>query len=221
MKNTFRFSIKGFHLVVSKSDAEGENGLKDLNLVPKSYFQKKKKKKKIVFYSIFSMVIVATVVVVALIPILKIRDLKSRVTSMALRAKEISGYLETEAEFSTLKSLYLQRENEATRLLGDDLDVLRTIEKLESYLADKIFIQSLSISKGKGGQAEISIRGIASSEEEIATFYDYVHKDEFFGDIFISTVSSMQTEGQKDSGQNKVSNSSYAFDAVIHLTSGK
>ena len=200
--------------------------MKDLNLVPKSYFHKRKKRRKIVFCSIFSVIVVGILLVITLIPIFKLRDLKSRLTDMDLRSKEIRGYLDTEAEFNTLKSLYLQRENEATRLLGSNLDVLKIIEKLEGYLPDKIFIQSMSVNKVQTGQAEVSIRGIANSEEEIAAFYSYVSNDEFFSGINISTVNNMQTTGQKSSEKvsgvkQKESNSYYAFDAVIYLTSGK
>lgn len=200
--------------------------MKDLNLVPKSYFHKRKKRKKIVFYSIFSVVVVVILAVVALIPIFMIQDLKSRLINIDLRTKEIGAYLDVEAEFNTLKDLYLQRENEATRLLGSDLDVLKIIEKLESYLPDKIFIQSMNVSKVQSGQAEVSIRGIANSEEEIAAFYNYVSSDGFFSGISIGAVNNMQTAGQKSSEkvsgvEQKEIDSSYAFDAVIYLTSGK
>ena len=208
------------------SDTEGEKLLKDLNLVPKSYFQKRRKRKKIVFYSIFCMVAVAILSVVALLPVLKIRDLKNRLMVIEMRNKEIRGYLDTEAEFNTIKSLYLQRENEAIRLLASDLDVLKIIEKLESYLPDKVFIQNMSIGKVQSGQAEVSIRGIAYSEEEIAAFYNYIYSDGFFSGIKIGAVNNLQTAGQKSSenvtkAEQKESNSYYAFDAVIYLTSGK
>ncbi len=172
------------------------------------------------------MVVVVILAVVALVPIFMIRDLKNRLINIDLRTKEITGYLDVEAEFNTLKNLYLQRENEAIRLLGSDLDVLKIIEKLESYLPDKLFIQSMSVSKVQSGQAELSIRGIANSEEEIAAFYNYVSNDGFFSGITIGAVNKMQTAGQKSSEkvsgvEQKESNSSYAFDAVIYLTSGK
>lgn len=211
---------------IPKSDTEGEKLLKDLNLVPKSYFHKRKKRKKIVFYSIFSVVVVVILAVVALVPIFMIRDLKSRLAFIELRNREISGYLDVEAEFNIVKSLYLQRQNEAIRLLGSDLDVLKIIEKLESYLPDKIFIQSMNVSKVQSGQAEVTIRGIANSEEEIAAFYRHVSRDGFFSGITIGAINNMQTAGQKSSkkvtgDEQKESNSYYAFDAVIYLTSGK
>ena len=172
------------------------------------------------------MVVVVILAVVALVPIFMIRDLKYRLINIDLRTKEITGYLDVEAEFNTLRNLYLQRENEAIRLLGSDLDVLNIIEKLESYLPDKIFIQSMSVSKVQSGQTEVSIRGIANSEEEIAAFYYYVSNDGYFSGISIGALNNMQTAGQKStekvSGiEQKESNLSYAFDAVIYLTSGK
>jgi Tfp pilus assembly protein PilN len=208
------------------SDTEGEKLLKDLNLVPKSYFNKRRKRRKIVFYSIFSVIVIVILVVITLIPLLKVRDLKSKLADLELKSKEIRGYLDVEEEFNTLKSLYLQRENEAVRLLGSNLDVLNIIEKLESYLPDKIFIQNMNVNKVQSGRAEISIRGIAKSEEEIAAFYNYVSNDKFFSSMYISAINNMQTSGQKssekDSGvEKKEGNSYYAFDAVIYLTSGK
>jgi|GEM_PF-2522723 len=205
---------------------EGEDLLKDLNLVPKSYFQKRRKRKRIAFYSVFSVVIIVAISVVALIPVLKIRDLKSRANSFDLRAKEVSGYLEIESEFNTLKSLYLQRENEAKSLLGSDFDVLNTIEKLESYLPEKMFIQSINFSNGQNGQAEISLQGIAGSEKEIATFYEYVSSDEIFSYIIIHTVNNLQNGSQESIEQSlneeeSEIDSSYVFDAVIYLTPGK
>lgn len=201
--------------------------MKDLNLVPKSYFQKRRQRKKIIFYCLFSAVIAVAIAVIMLMPVLKIQNLRSRLASLDLRAKETSMYIETENEFNAVKSIYLQRENEAKRLAKSGLDMLTIIEKLESYLPDRIFIQNISVGKGKSDQVDISIRGIAGSEEEIATFYDYVSKDGYFNSIRIGAVSNLQTSGQKNSNKSnsgseqKESNSSYGFDAVINLTTGK
>ncbi len=180
-----------------------------------------------VFYGLFSVVIVAAIIVIVAIPVLKIQSLKSRLAFLDLSEKEASKYIETENEFNVVRNMYLQRENEAKRLSKSGVDMLKIIEKLESYLPDRIFIQSMVANKAGDGQVEITIRGIAESEEEIATFSDYISKDEYFSGINIGSVSNMYTAGSKK-GDNELKNdgqkdskSSYSFDAIIYLTAGK
>lgn len=199
--------------------------MKDLNLVPKSYILKRKKRKTMVFYSFFSLVIVAAIAVIVLMPVLKIQSLKSRVVFLELNAKEISKYTSIEREFNVLKNMYLQRENEAKRLSYSGIDLLTIIEKLESYLPERIFIQSIVANN----QSEITIRGIAAAEEEIATFSEYISKDEYFSSIKIKSLNSKHTtnDGKENNKENYVSNGQegsntlYSFDAVIYLTAGK
>lgn len=202
--------------------------MKDINLVPKSYFLKRKKRKKIVFYSIFSVVVAVVLALVALLPIFQIQSLKNRLTYFDLKAKETNGYIQTENEFNAFKSLYMQRENEANRLSKSGVDMLKIIEKLESYMPDKIFIKSMLVSIGENGKAEITIRGNAASEKEIASFGDHISKDGYFSSINIRTVTSIKTsrvekDNSKSQNNNKdhiESNSSYSFDAVIFFSSG-
>lgn len=182
-----------------------------------------------VFYSFFGLFFAAAIVVIVLMPVLKIQGLKSRMTSLELNAKEISKYITTEKEFEVLENMYLQRENEANRLSNSGIDLLKIIEKLESYLPEKIFIQSMVANKGGNNQIEISIRGIAGSEEEIATFSDYISKDNYFNSIKIRSLNTKYTADSEkddikekyDSEGQKESNEFYSFDAVIFLTAGK
>lgn len=202
--------------------------MKDINLVPKSYILKKKRHKMIIFYSIFSVVVAVALTFVILLPIFKIQSLKSTLTYYELKAKEASKYIETKNEFDMFKSIYLKRENEANRLSKSGVDMLKIIERLESYLPDKIFIQNLLVSTGENGKAEITIKGNAFSEKEIASFSDQISKDGYFSGINIRNVTRLQTaRGEKDNSNSqnsskdqKESNSSYSFDAVIFLSSG-
>jgi len=203
--------------------------LKDLNLVPKSYILKKKKRKAMVFYSIFSVAIVAAVIVIVLMPVFKIQSLKSRMAFLDLNEKEVSKYISVEREFNVLKNMYLQRENEAKRLLVSGIDLLEIIEKLEGHLPERIFLKSLVAQKGGNNQIEITIRGIADSEEEIATFSRYISEDDYFSSIKIKSISSKFTAdgGKNDKKENHAGNEQkeneahYSFDAVIYLTAGK
>ena len=182
----------------------------------------------IVFCSIFSVVAAVALTFVILLPIFKIQSLKSRMNYYDLKAREASRYIETQKEFNTFKSIYMQRENEANRLSKSDVDMLKIIERLESYLPDKIFIQNMLVNTGENGKAEITIRGNAVSEKEIASFNDHISKDGYFSGINIRTVTRLQTSGgekdnsksQNGSKDQKGSNSSYSFDAVIFLSSG-
>lgn len=203
--------------------------MKDINLVPKSYLQKKKKKKMMVFYSFFGLVAIAVITVIVLIPVLKIQSLESKMASLELNEKELSKYRTTEREFEVLKNMYLQRESEANRLSDSGIDLLKIIEKLESYLTERIFIESIVANKGGNNQIEVSIRGIAGSEEEIASFSNYISKDDYFNSIKIRTLNAKYTQdSNKEDNKDKSSVDSqnerskfYSFDAVIYLTAGK
>lgn len=191
--------------------------MKDLNLVPKSYLKKRKKQKKIVVYFFFIVVIAMVMTVVVSMPFLRLKNLKNELTIYEKNMVELMGYIKIEEEFNVVKGMYTQRENEASKLLNSDVDVVEVIKRLEACLPEKMFVQHMGITRGQGGMLEMTIRASAGSEDEIATFYDYVSNDELFSGINISVVNSLQTT-QLQTTDTQHKGSVYTFEALIYLT---
>lgn len=203
--------------------------MKDLNLVPKSYILQKKKRTKRLYYGLLGVIIVIFFAVFITIPVLIKHNLQKRLEVLEMYIKETNRYIEIEEQLLVLKILCGQREDEAKRLSKLGMDIVTVMERVEKCAPEKLFILSFNVSSNQNGSVEISLNGISESEDEIATFANYLRKDGYFSNVDIKAVNKVLTLdsakgteiSQNVGSSNKEHGKSYNFDIKLNLEAGK
>ncbi len=161
--------------------------LKDLNLVPKSYYLRKKRIKKRIYFSLLGVLLVAGFTYLVVSPILIKNSLNKRLEILDTTMKEVNSILELERQFNTVKSLVVKREDMAKTLSGQGIDVLTIIDKIESYMPQKMYVVSFKASQ-EATNPEISLIGTSASEDEIVAFVNYLRNDSYISSVDILSI---------------------------------
>lgn len=162
--------------------------MKDLNLVPKSYYAKKKEKKRKLYYIIFGVIFVLCFGYFAISPLVTKNSLNQKLGELDSKGREINAYNETIVQFNTIKEMVNQRETEAVGLASKGIDVLTIIEKIEANMPDKMFVLNFIALAGKSNDAEIMLKGSSVSEDDIAAFVSRIRDEGYFSGVDIISV---------------------------------
>lgn len=162
--------------------------MKDLNLIPKSYIEAKRKKLKKI-YSTFAIVGIFLLLALMVVFPLAIRlKLQFQRDGLDREIKKTSNYLSIESQINAINDLYKQREDEGNKLRSYGLDSRTIFDGIEKALPEKLFITSFSASDAKSSEVQVTLEGVAISDDEIATFVNYMRQNSLFENVVISSV---------------------------------
>lgn len=189
----------------------GENlkDLKDLNLVPKSYYQKKKdKKKKIIKRFLIYLGIIAFAGAFAF-PFVIENNLNKEVMKLRTQQHDTSGASGMRIQLNEINRLVKDRETEAGKInnvvVGFKLSTI--IEKIEVSKPEKLFLVNTSYTADIIDEKSISLSGIALGEYDISKFIINLKKSNLFKNITLK-------------GLTKLDNGSCSYTIIAQIAGG-
>lgn len=172
--------------------------MKDLNLIPRSYFIEKKNKIKKAYLSILILCIGFIAVAVYIAPTVYEYNLKSDKDSLILQVSETNNYVTLEKQFNHLKQAIEAREQEETLLSQKQLNLLGIVNAVEFASPEKLFIQKFDTSGEDEADVKVSLKGVAENEETIASFIRNLMDDAYFKEVGLASV----VKGQGNNGSS-------------------
>ncbi|HEY5583136.1 MAG TPA: PilN domain-containing protein [Ruminiclostridium sp.] len=162
--------------------------MKDLNLIPKSYFIEKTNKIRKAYLSILILCIGFIAAVTYIAPTVYEYNLKSEKKSLEQQVLQTNNFVVLENEFNSLKQAIDTREQESKLLSQKKMDVLGMVNAIEFALPDKLFIQKFDTNGENEAATKISLNGFAENEETIASFIRNLTDDGYFNEVVLSSV---------------------------------
>ncbi|MBP5427642.1 MAG: hypothetical protein J6Y29_07160 [Clostridiales bacterium] len=151
--------------------------MKDFNFLPKGYVEELRLKnsdkwlKKIVIpYA----VVMTLMVSVPMIINIKLSMDKKKVQS------EVSNenyYKKKSEQYKILQKIYQQREEQANMLDNYGIDPTDVVKDLQEVMPDNMYIEYLRFNKAKGNVWNLSMKCVAKTQEDAATFLEVLRKD--------------------------------------------
>lgn len=167
--------------------------MKDLNLIPKSYFTEKKNKIKKAYLSILILCIGFIAVVSYIAPTVYEYNLRSEKNSLEQQVSETNNFVVLENELNSLKQAIETREQESKLLSQKQLNVLGIVNAIEFASPDKLFIQKFETNGEDESDVKVSLKGTAENEETIASFIRNLMDDGYFNEVILSSVLNEQS----------------------------
>jgi len=194
--------------------------LKDINLLPKYYILEKQNKAK--RYKITMTLIIALTLLSASIayPLLVKYSLILQRDTILTQIKVSNNYVEAEKQFSLIKGLYNNRMETGDSLRQKGINLLVIFDKLEKALPENFYIVSIALSESENAAVKITLEGISSSSEGVATFVKNIRSDEYFGNVSLSSLLKSGSFNAANDSQSP-SNVQYAFNMNIMLEGKK
>jgi len=152
--------------------------MKDFNFLPKGYREdlRKRKSSRVIKKVVIPYSVVMVLMIVAPIGInFKLKRDKKTIQS------EVSNeayYRDKNDQYNILKSIYKQREEQVKNLENYGIDPTNVIEDLQEVMPDNVYIQYLNMNEIQKGTFTISMRCVAKTREDAATFVEVLRKDE-------------------------------------------
>ncbi len=176
--------------------------MKDLNLIPKSYILAKRRKVKRARTIITAAICIIIVAVCVIIPLFLKHNLQKQLNAANLKVEETSGYKISQQRLDNIKQKYSERETIANGLAKYGLSAVTLLEKIEKGVTEKLFITNLDVGGEGGDKVQVSLVGIAATEDDIASFVLHLREDKYYSDIFISSIK--KTGVQNSSSSNAI-----------------
>jgi Tfp pilus assembly protein PilN len=164
--------------------------LKDLNLIPKSYYLEYTKKKKRLYITAGITIFAGFMVLAVALPLFWRYNLKMQRDSYENMVKQTMSYVETEKQLGLLRKMYEDRQGEADRMLGRMEDMSAVFEAVEAAVPEKVFFLIMNVKTEDAEGMTVLLNGISPTMDGIATFADKIRKDGFFDDVAIDNISS-------------------------------
>ncbi|HHV60710.1 MAG TPA: PilN domain-containing protein [Clostridiaceae bacterium] len=194
--------------------------MKDINLLPKYYLQERQNKAK--RYKITLIAVIGLTLLFASIayPLLVKYSLALRSETILTQIKASSNYIEVQNQFNLIKELYQQRMETGNKLRKNGIEFLLVMDKLEKAMPENMTIVSMSSTQGENSSIRISLNGIASSQESVATFIRNLRTDGYFDDVVLH---SLLKSGEEIIGSQTGSPSDvkYGFNMSILIEGGE
>jgi len=171
--------------------------LKDLNLIPKSYFFEKKNRIKKAYLSILIICIGFVAAALYIAPTVYEYNLKSEKDLIEQRVLETSNYVTLNNEFNSLKQAIEAREQEGKLLSQKQLNLLGIMNAIEFASPEKLFIQTFNTSGEDESDVKVSLKGVSEKEETIASFIRNLIDDDYFKEVVLSSVVSDQANNER------------------------
>ncbi|KNY26706.1 Fimbrial assembly family protein [Pseudobacteroides cellulosolvens ATCC 35603 = DSM 2933] len=174
--------------IEERLDKKVGRGLKDLNLIPKSYYQnkKKKEKKKLIFLSVFLLSFV--VIVSVAYPVYTKMRLNAQLNDLKKKVEDTARYKINQDKLAEANLKFFNLKTESEKLSKYSFSSINVIERIAQFMPKKLFITDFSIGNRNDGNVNIALKGNCASEEDIVTFLYSLRKDKFFDNIYISTI---------------------------------
>lgn len=162
--------------------------MKDLNLIPKSFITEKKNKVKKAYLSVLILCVGFAAVLSYIAPTVYEYNLTNRKESLEQQVNQTNNYVEMENEFNSLKNAVEVREKEGKLLDQKKLDALGLINAIEFAVPEKLFIQNASVTGEAETDLKVSLKGVASGDNEIASFIRNLMDDGYFKTVTLISV---------------------------------
>ncbi|MCR4434246.1 MAG: PilN domain-containing protein [Clostridiales bacterium] len=162
--------------------------MKDLNLIPKSYILEKKKAAKRVYMAVGAAAACVLLLVMIGGPLGLKYSLKAQRDSLEAKIMATDNYVAMENQFNRINNMYKMREEEGKKLSRYGIDVPAIIDSIEKATPEKLFFTNLSVRTDNNGSVLVTLTGISSSMEDIASFVNKIRTDGCFGSVTIGAV---------------------------------
>jgi len=162
--------------------------VKDINLIPKSYYLKKEKRGKriIIGVSVFFISIVATFAIC--VPLYVKAQLQKEMNTLVDEVMKTTGYKANQDNLEQIKMIFNEREQNAKELNKNTFSALEILAQIEKSMPAKLFITDISLANESDGNVSIILSGNCATQEDIASFLYYLRKNKYFKDIYISSI---------------------------------
>ncbi|MDP4180211.1 MAG: PilN domain-containing protein [Bacillota bacterium] len=168
--------------------------MKDLNLIPKSYYLKKRKNEKRRIKILTAFLLSIVVVSVIIFPMYYKLNLQKQIDRIQNEVEETTGYKINQQKLDDINQKLAILEKEADKLSKNTFSSIKLIDKIRDSIPKKLFITDLSITNKNDGTVVINLVGNSSTEDDIVAFLYHLRKDDFFDNIYISSIQKIQTE---------------------------
>ncbi|HEY9061237.1 MAG TPA: PilN domain-containing protein [Pseudobacteroides sp.] len=167
--------------------------MKDLNLIPKSYYlnKRKKEKKKLIFLSAF--LLGFAIIAAVAYPVYTKLKLKAQLEDIQKGVETTTGYKVNQDKLADANMRFLNLKTESEKLSMYSFSSIKVIEKIRQSMPKKLFISDFSITNKNDGNVNILLIGNSASEDDIVSFLYSLRKDNFFDNIYISSIQKTQT----------------------------
>ena len=201
--------------------------MKDLNLVPKSYYINIKRKQRRLYYILFGLIYLALIAFLTVTPVLTKKNLIEKLNLLEDNANEATLKMQRKVQFEYIKELVDMRELEAVRLSHHGVNLLTILEKIELNMPERMVVLNFKTSNTTENDVEIMLTGSAASENDIAAFISRLRKEGYFSGadiVSVSKVSVNSSENKKESDTIKEGLSTKFncfFDIKVYIKAGK
>lgn len=168
--------------------------MKDINLIPRSYYLKKEKRGKriIIGVSVFFISIVATFAIG--VPLYVKAQLQNEVNTLVNDVMKTTGYKANQENLDRIKMTFNEREQNAKALNKNTFSALELLAQIEKAMPAKLFITNFSLANEGDGNVSLILSGNCATQEDIASFLYYLRKNKFFKDIYISAINKNESD---------------------------
>jgi hypothetical protein len=167
--------------------------LKDLNLIPKSYYiyKKKKERKKLIFLSAF--LLSSAIILSVVFPLYTRLKLKAQLEDIQKKVEITTNFKVNQDRLTDANMKFSNLSKESERLSKYSFSSIKVIEKIRQSMPKKLFISDMSIANRNNGNVDILLMGSCASEDDIVSFLYTLRKDNFFDKIYISSIQKTET----------------------------
>jgi hypothetical protein len=165
--------------------------LKDLNLIPQSYILVKRKATMKLYTTLAYAGVFIVIAAMIVLPIGVRVTLQWKMSKLEQQVNETSNYMQTEKQFSFIEDLYNQRLKEGNSIGKSGVNIKKVIGAIEMSSPERLYIKDFSTADSLNGTVEISLNGVAASEDEVASFVQYLRDSKCFNKVIITSVRKM------------------------------
>ncbi|MEN8907076.1 MAG: PilN domain-containing protein [Clostridiales bacterium] len=191
--------------------------MKDINLIPKSYFDAKKKKKRKVYISIGIFMFCIVFILAFVIPIVKQKTYETHLKKITEKAEKTSGYIDKTNVLDEFHQIYNDRKDVASKIFTFNNNEIKLFKNIEDSRPENVFIMSYKMSGESKEERILILNCISDNEEEVITFIANLRENEFFNKISISSLNKMAKSNNKDESENETNGFSDKFTSTIEL----
>lgn len=169
--------------------------MKDFNFLPKNYRENLKKRRA---DAVLKKIIIPYSLVMALMIFVPIGiNVKLKYDKKNIQ-KEVSNeayYKQKSDQYKILQNIYLQREEQVKKLENYGIDPTNVIEDLQKVMPDNMYIEYLNMSEMQKGTFVLSMRCVAKTKEDAATFLEVLRKNPQYYNANVTSFEEIEGKG--------------------------
>jgi hypothetical protein len=191
--------------------------MKDINLIPKSYFNEKKKKKKKIYIINIVVISILLVSLAFVIPLSRYFKYKNELKVATKKAEETSGYVDKTKILDEFHSIYDKRKDIAASILNIDNMEIDLFEEIEKTRPENIFVMNYKMTGESKNNRTLVITCISNSEDEVIVFLNNLRKEVIFKDVLLTSINLMTSESQKSTDVEETNGLNDKYTSTIEL----